>query len=294
MRSTRNPIVSVASLALFSAAMLAVSCGFARAQTVELVYHDIHPANGGSTQDTFYALLPSNCGLPTMHPDFPPVVTRSAPTEGTVGVVEGIDIEYFLVGPGDVVCPAVVTPDTLIPIEIGHLSKGTTMVMQRFTLVDEDGDPIGSPLQQSWVHFATVGDTPNPAISGTWFDPSAPGVGVSLSLAPDPGHEEPTAVLFLATLTDEGEPLWLTGSGKFVDATLEVALTRSSDDDRDGTVETAPAGTATFEYLGCDSAQLSIDGVEVRFPADDDALRQLTHTFGLPGCRPPTTRAFGS
>lgn len=280
-----------ASNVLF-ATMLAATCGAAHAQLADIPYHDIHPANGGSTADTFYALFPVNCGIPMLHPDRPPVVTRTPPGDGVTGAVEQVFIEYFVVDPGDVVCPAVMLPDTLIPIEIGHLLEGETSIMQTFTLVDTAGEPSGHPVGVSWLHWALVRDTPNPAVSGTWFDPTAPGVGVSLSLAPDPGQDKPTAVLFLATLSPEGEPLWLTGSGKFEDATLQVALTRSSAGAQGDAIDTTPAGTATFEYLGCDEARLSVQGIDVLFPTGDATLQQLTHTFGLPSCQPPTTRAF--
>src|SRR5690606_11885453 len=127
-----------------------------------------------------------------------------------------------------------------------------------------------------------------PAASGTWFDPTAPGTGVSLSLSPDADHA-PTAVVFLATVSPAGEALWLSGAGKFADAVLDVALTRTSASGN-APVTTTPAGRLRFEYLGCGEATLSVDGVDVRFPDDDADLLQLTQTVGLPSCSPPTSR----
>ncbi|MBB5208162.1 hypothetical protein [Chiayiivirga flava] len=241
----------------------------------------LHPAVPASTADMFYALFATNCGKPRLDPANPPVVTRGAPAEGSQGVVETITVAYSLLPPESDVCPAVLQPDALTAIELGHLQRGTTLVLQTFDLVGED--------DLAYVDWAVVGHTPDPAVSGTWFDPDAPGTGVSLSLAPDAGHAEPTAVLFLATLSPDGAPLWLTGAGKFEDAVLTVPLTRSSAAGS-APVQTTAAGTARFEYLGCGDAVLSVDGVEVRFPDGDAALRQLTTTFGLDDCKPPTTR----
>lgn len=254
----------------------------------------VHPANGGSTADTFYALFANRCGSPTLDPRQVPQITRGPSDEdsGNAGFVEEIDIHYFLVAPDGDVCPAVVLPDTLTPVSLGHLQEGVTAISHTFSIRDADGEAYRD-VALTVLDSVVVGDTPNAAVSGTWFDPTTPGVGVSLSLAPDAGHNEPTAVLFLATLSREGESLWLTGSGKFVDATLQVALTRSSAGAQ-GDIDTAPAGTATFDYLGCGETRLAVEGVDVRFPVAEATLRQLTHTFGLPPCEPPTTRPFGA
>lgn len=283
----RSSCIAALALPMFGISVAAVASEFPLDPLV-------HPANGGSAADTFHALFASNCGTPTLDPRQGPQITRGPSDEGSgnTGFVEEIDIHYFLVAPDGDVCPAVVLPDTLTPVSLGHLQEGVTAISHTFSIRDADGEAYRD-VALTVLDSVVVGDTPNAAVSGTWFDPTTPGVGVSLSLAPDAGHDEPTAVLFLATLSPEGESLWLTGSGKFVDATLQVALTRSSADTQGAAIDTTPAGTATFDYLGCGDARLAVDGVEVRFPADESMLRQLTHTFGLPPCEPPTTHPFG-
>lgn len=245
----------------------------------------LHPADGGSIVDTFYSVFRTHCGLPRLHPLRAPDVRREPP-DSTTGTVEEITVTYYVTAP-ETICPAVLPIEVRTPIEIGRLKKGTSAVVQVYVTLDDDGNPVVPPVTSTYIAWAEVRNTPNLAASGTWFDPSAPGTGVSLSLA-DSGGSEPTAVLFLATLDDAGAPLWLTGAGTFEDAVLTVPLTRSAPT-ADG-IGTEPAGTATFAYLGCGAARLTVDGVEVRFPDAAGAdLQQLTTTAGLPSCAPKGT-----
>lgn len=249
----------------------------------------LHPADGGSVVDTFYGVFRTHCGLPALHPLRAPEVER-APPDTTSGTVEEITVTYYVTEP-DEVCPAVPPIEQRFPVEIGRLLKGTTAVIQTYVTLDDDGNPLATPAESTYLAWANVGDTPSLAVSGTWFDPGAAGTGVSLSLA-DTGGSEPTAVLFLATLDDAGTPLWLTGAGAFEDAVLTVPLTRSTTTP-DG-IGTEPAGTATFAYLGCGEARLTVDGVDVRFPDSTGAdLQQLTTTAGLDTCEPKGTPLLG-
>jgi hypothetical protein len=133
------------------------------------------------------------------------------------------------------------------------------------------------------VDSIVIGDTPNPAASGTWYDNSTPGTGITLNLLPkDSSDTAGTAVLFLATFDPDGTPQWLSGVGSFSDARLTVPLRRAG-----VSGDSPPDATAVFDYLGCGQATLSVSGMALGFPIGTVTLTQLTLTAGLPGCAPP-------
>lgn len=263
-------------------ALLALQPILVSAQTHDPVPPRLHPYNGGSVADTFHALFYEVCGHPVPDSRRPPEIVRRPP-QSTANTVEEITITHF-VEPS--ICPGVPLPGFLIStFEIGHLQKGTTAVFHRLVPLDANGQPAETPIETR-VELVYVGDTPNIAVSGTWFDPATAGTGVSLSLSGDAAGIM-TGVLFLATLDAAGAPLWLTGAGQFEDAVLTVPLTRSGLAG-DGSIASESVGHATFEYLGCGTARLSVDGVEVRFPdSEGSPLQQLTGTTGVPSCLPP-------
>lgn len=257
------------------------------AQSIEIFPPFVYPPNGGSTVDTFYAMFPTRCGLPSLDPSRAPEVVRRQPT-GSVDAVDEIEVTFFVL-PGDAACVDNQTRPELIPIELGPMQEGLTTVF--LTLKQLGASPGGTtyPIGDTFHSSIDIGDSPNLSLSGTWFSPEAAGTGVSISLSePSIAGSEPTAVLFLATLTPEGEPVWYTGAGTFVDSVLQVPLTRSSAPGVGGAITSPVVGTATFEYAGCGAAHLSVDGIGLRFPGSEGAdLQQLTGTAGVLSCHPP-------
>ena len=242
------------------------------AQSPDSIEDFIFPRDGASLVDEIYVMYGDNCGRP--HPDSrAPVVTH-----GTDEIV----VEIFLVEPESNVCPAVILPDTILAVPLGKLGKGTHSVKRRLMLRARDAQAY-RPIDES-IDAITVGDTPNPAASGTWYDSATPGTGITINLMPKASDEAPgTAVLFLATFEPGGAPTWLSGVGTFSDARLTVPLRRA------GTPGSAPPdATATFQYLGCGRARLSVSGMSLGFPIGTVNLMQLTLTSGLSGCTPPT------
>jgi hypothetical protein len=258
---------------LFAALCLSVAAVPLFAQSPDSIEDFVFPRDGASLVDEIYVLYGDNCGRP--HPDTrAPLVTHG---------VDEIVVEIYLVEPESLICPAVVLPDTILAVPLGKLGKGTHSVKRRLMLRARDAQAY-RPLDES-IDTIVVGDTPNPAASGTWYDSATPGTGITINLLPKPSDDAAgTAVLFLATFDQGGAPLWLSGVGTFSDARLTLPLRRA------GTPGSAPPdATAVFQYLGCSRARLSVTGMALGFPIGTVDLKQLTLTAGLSGCTPPAT-----
>jgi hypothetical protein len=254
-----------------------ISTGLAQAQQIPDFLRDfVFPRNGASPADEIHVLYADNCGRP--HPD-----ERRAATVTRSGFQVVVDI--YLAQPESPFCLAIASPDTLYPVSIGTLAKGLYSVTRRLHVRPADMDEY-SLLSES-IDSILIDDTPNPAISGTWFNPDASGTGIVLSLVanPDPNTRSDAGLLFIATQTLSGEPEWLSGIASFDSGVLTVPMRRA------GTPGSAAAdATAVFTYLGCGEATLSATAEDLVFPQGEETLMQLSKTDGLAGCNPPTER----
>ena len=242
-------------------ALLALAAGGgARAYTY------VFPRDGLSSADEAFVLFVDSCGDPHLDPSHPPSVRRDGSTIGVdIYVVPSLEV-CFSAGP----------PPILLPIALGRFPRGGYTVRTREIVSNENEFRV---LHLDWQELR-VRDTPNRAVSGTWFDAEHPGAGVVVNLVDTPGEPEPRAFVVVATLDADGRPAWYTGVGSFADARLDVALTLGGD--------AAPSRRGTFTYDGCGRARFQVDDPTLRFPIGDAPLRQLTAIPGLLPCEPPT------
>ncbi len=244
-------------------------------EPVEIVEAFLYPSGDLSARDEVFAVYGDNCGR--AHPD--PERAAEVRRDG-----DRIEIDFFLVEPVEEVCPAALLPDQLVPVSLGTLPKGSYAVERRLHL-RPDRDAPYVLAARSWLGL-TVGDVPHAAASGIWFSPDAPGNGLVLNLlASADGVGEGLAAVFIATRGADGAPEWLSGVGRFVDATLQVEVRRSNTPP-----QAAPDGVLAFRYLGCAQATLQLDGALLQFPAGMTNLQQMTRTKGVDHCGPPRER----
>ncbi len=245
------------------------------AEPIEIIEDFLYPVGDLSARDEVFAVYGDNCGRAHPDPERPAEVRR----DGAQVVVD-----FYLVEPSEEVCPAALLPDELVPVSLGTLPKGPYVVERRLH-VRPDRDAPHTLAARSFLGL-TVGDVPHAAASGIWFSPDSPGSGLVLNLLPSPtGAAEGVAVVFVASHRADGTPEWLSGIGRFIDATLQVDVRLSS------TAPDAPAdGQLSFRYLGCGQATLQLDGATVAFPSGTETLRQMTRTKGVDDCTPPRLR----
>jgi hypothetical protein len=253
-----------------AAILLSLLAPLALAQLTESPDHldkFLYPQNGLSSADEAFVMYADNCGRP--HPDARRRATVSREQDAWV-------VDIYLVMEESEVCFAALMPDNLFSISLGNLPKGYQPVRRRLHLRQADGSYL--LVYTSSASF-NVGDTPNPSVSGAWYDPSASGTGLFINLLPVmQGDFEPQVVVYLAVVDPAGAPVWFTGVGKFVDAKLFVNLRQGGSN---------PAmRTLTFDYKGCGRGQMGY----VDTPAWSAALSQLTTVNGLASCRPPQYR----
>lgn len=256
-------------------------CGSAAAgsEGPDFLDNFVWPGNGAAAADELFVLYADNCGRP--HPDRnrPPEVRRTD---------AGVEVDIFVTPPILELCLAVVQPDTLVAYPIGRLPEGSHAITRRVLVSPERDSPQGRLLRESTVGI-DIGDVPNAAVSGSWYDPRNSGSGMFLNLIADPsGAISGDALLYVLTRRSTGEPAWLGGVAAFEDGILTVPLQPP------GAAADAPAvATAEFVYTGCGSGRLQIAGdVSLQFPLGDAELAQLTSTAGVPGCVPPTVRPY--
>ncbi len=250
----------------------------AQAPAPDFLRDFVYPRDGASPLDDIYVLYADSCGRP--HPD----PTRAA----DIQIVDGlVNVDIFLVEPELPVCIAVFLPDRLVATPIGRLARGTYDVRRRLHVREFGGS--GHRLVLESFDSITVGHAPNPAVSGTWFDPLAPGAGVVVNRLPTATDEDADAdaptILFLATRLANGQAEWLSGLGSFVDGVLSVPLRRSTN-----AANGSADATAVFRYLGCSQSTLEVSGLDLEFPRGNATLQQLSGTAGVAGCRPPSVR----
>jgi hypothetical protein len=157
-------------------------------------------------------------------------------------------------------------------IPVGRLPKGSHQIERR---VFQPADPGAErPIISQLLNTVRVGDTPHPSVSGTWFDPGAPGSGFVLTLIPDANQPEPQAMLFSAALDSASQPFWQLGLGRFSDASLNVVGSLGGN--------AADPRQLRFSYLGCGRANV----VDLAFPTFFTELQQLTSVAGVEACQP--------
>jgi hypothetical protein len=230
----------------------------------------VFPRNGLSSADEAYVLYTEACGLPDRDATRAPEIRR----EGQI-----IRVDLYRVRPQQPdICFSAGPPPTLHPIALGRLPEGFFSVEMREHVRDHDATVY--TLLDSNYEGLEVAETPNPAISGGWYDPTRSGTGVFINLVPSPGQFEPLALLVLSTLDAAGTPVWYSGAGTFSNATLDIALTRGGD--------AATTARAIFRYEGCGQATFRVDGPPLRFPVGETPVTQLTRTLDVAGCSPST------
>jgi hypothetical protein len=235
----------------------------------------VFPRNGLSAVDEAFVLYTDSCGQPDTDPMRAPEIHRD---------LSQITVDIYLAEPeSPVVCIATFAPPVLKRVSLGRLTKGFYSVRMR-EYVRPFASTVYTLRDESFEGFE-VRNTPNPDISGTWYDPTAAGTGLVINLVPSPGLLDPRAFVILATVNAAGQPVWYSGVGVFVDARLEVSLTLGG--------ATAPAGVGVFEYDGCGRAHFRVDNLALRFPAGRASLQQLTQTVGVSACTPPLFEPAG-
>jgi hypothetical protein len=250
--------------------VLAGACATATAQAPDGVENFLFPANGLSSADAAHVLYGEKCGSPRTDPQQAPQVIRDG---------NRITVDIFLVRPVDEVCTAVVLPPTLVPVALGPLAKGTWDVRRRLWVRDPD-DRVHRPLHDA-ASLISVGDVPNPAVSGVWFDAARGGEGLVVTLLPASEGNAPQGLLYFAAKDVAGRAQWFTGVGSFVDGVLTVALSPGGDPGL------APSAQATFRYQGCGRASFRFAPAQPSLSTFEASYRQLTAVQGLPSCVPP-------
>lgn len=262
---------------LGSALLMAGTCASdvgAQAQAPDFLEHFVYPRNGAAASDEIFVLYADNCGRP--HPE--------ARATGVVRNGERIEVDLYLQEPEFPICPAVFLPDELHRVSIGRLPRGNYTVVRRLH-VRAFGSSTYRILLESHDAIA-IGDAPNPAASGTWYDQQAPGLGMVLNLLPAASSaERGDALMFLATRRTTGESVWMSGMGHFIDGVLSVPLRRA-----ETPTNVAADATATFTYAGCGAGTLRVSDATLQFPLGTAAVRQLTKSEGLADCHPPALR----
>lgn len=246
----------------------------AQASAPDYLEHFVYPRNGAAASDEIFVLYADNCGRP--HPE--------ARATDVVRNGDRIEVDLYLQEPESPICPAVFLPDELHRVSLGRLPRGNYQVVRRLHVRAFGGSQYRLELES---HDAiSIGDAPNPAASGTWYDLQAPGLGMVLNLLPAAsGAERGDALIFLATRRTTGESVWMSGMGHFVDGVLSVPLRRA-----ETPTGVAADATATFTYLGCGAGTLRVSDTSLQFPLGTAALQQLTKSDGLLDCRPPALR----
>jgi hypothetical protein len=253
-----------------AALLLSLLAPLALAQLTEPPDHldnFLYPQNGLSSTDEAFVMYADNCGRP--HPDTRRPATVSREQDGWV-------VDIYLVMDEAEICFAALAPDSLFSISLGNLSKGFQPVRRRLHLRQADGS---YQLVYTSSSSFNVGDTPNPSMSGAWYDPSASGTGLFINMLPVmQGDFEPQVVVYLAVLDPAGDPTWFAGVGKFVDSRLSVNLREGGNN--------PTTRTLIFDYEGCGRGHIRY----LDLPGWSANLSQLTTVNGLASCRPPQYR----
>lgn len=266
---TRVSLRSIVSRTAVALALLGAGAA-ANAQAPDGVEEFLFPTNGLSSADVAYVLYGEKCGSPRTDPSQAPQVLR----EGT-----RITVDIYLVRPVDEVCTAVVLPPSLVPVSLGNLARGTWEVRRRLWVRDPE-DRAHRPLGES-TSLLTVGDAPNPAVSGVWFDAARGGEGLVVSLLPAADGSPAQALLYFAGKDVAGRAQWFTGVGTFVDGVLTVSLSPGGDPGL------APTAQATFRYQGCGRATFRFAPAQPSLGTFETSYQQLTAVKGVPSCTPP-------
>jgi hypothetical protein len=271
------PLRESALLGLALAASLGLARNAAAGETPpDYLDSFVYPGNGAAAADEVFVLYADNCGRP--HPD------ANRPAEVRHRTLN-VEVDIYLVEPEAPVCLAVAMPDTLVPYSIGRLPKGFHEITRRLHVREHGG--TGYRLVRESKSSIDIGDVPNPAVSGSWYDPQSSGSGMFLNLIPgEDGSVTGQALLYVLTRRTTGEAAWLGGVDGFENGVLSVALQAP------GAAAGAPAAAnALFTYTGCGTGRLEVSGdVSLQFPLGNAQVMQLTSTAGLPGCRPPRVR----
>jgi hypothetical protein len=232
----------------------------------------IYPRNALSSADPVFVLYGDNCGRPHIDPTRAATVTEIAHQPALEASARVVDI--YLVWNPEEICLAVVMPDVLVPIALGSLGKGLHRIERRLHVREKR--ETTHRLVESHLGVLGVGDVPHQSLSGAWFDPSAPGTGVFISLV-DVAEGSPGAIVHITGLDVAGKPVWQVGMGQFENARLRVDLQTG------GTSDSAGRRTLELTYQGCGRAQMRF----MDAPIAVKQLTQLTSTYGVESCMPP-------
>ncbi|MCG6117275.1 MAG: hypothetical protein MEQ07_03650 [Aquimonas sp.] len=252
--------------AMATLALLAVSPMAIASTSPDGLRDFLHPDSQLSARDEAWVLYAHRCGIPLPDPLRAPEVT----VEET-----RIVVDLFLFEPTIQNCfEAENLPPVYYHASIGKQAMGAYTVERRLWLRSEGSDE--RRLAHSDLAEITVGDTPAISLSGSWFNPEAPGSGTFISLLPKPPEDaKPRAVLYLAEVEPSGSPVWYTGVGEFEDGLLTLDLIAGGSG--------RGSMRLSFAYLRCGEGAL----FNPAFPTFFTPLVQLTAVAGVPACAPP-------
>lgn len=249
--------------------LMFVAAAHAQNEPPDRIDAPLFPASGTAVgeNDVVYVYYAQQiCGMPALEVQTP---AREFDENG----VRVVELVVDLVGP--ICLPLqILPPPTFHLYPLAPLGKGRHTIERRIFQRSSTGD-----LQFLHSSYASVvvGDTPNPALSGAWFDANNPGTGLFVSLLPQTDgapNQEPLVVVYWAAEDENRQPTWYVGTGRFVDGQLDIELTKGG---------AQPAvQPMRFSYRGCGKAHW----VDPRFPTFFTELTQLAEVSGVETCHP--------
>jgi len=152
--------------------------------------------------------------------------------------------------------------------------------------LDDENQSTSLPVSPTIIHRAVAfeGDFPiMPLHTGTWYDPTNPGVGFNVEVTNNATTEEgPLVVVYWYNFND-GWPMWLTGTSNFEYGATSVSVNllgvTSFHEDADfqsppDLNELLPVGTMTIDFEDCTHGSFSYDLFE--FGSGDIDVTRLT------------------
>jgi hypothetical protein len=228
----------------------------------------VFPRNGLSAQDEAYALFTETCS------EEPADLVREPDVQRTD---TGFVVNFYRMRPAqEHFCFTPAPPPSLYPVLLGRLPKGEVVVEMRDHVRNHNSDVY--TLIATHREKLKVGNTPNPAVSGSWYDPASSGTGLFISLMPTRRQPDPRAMMVLNTVDQDGNAVWYSGVGTFADGTLTVSMTRGG--------QTTPSATGVFQYDGCGRGAFELLGQFPRFPVGKTPVLQIARTLDAGGCEP--------
>lgn len=120
-----------------------------------------------------------------------------------------------------------------------------------------------------------------PALSGSWFDPDAPGHGLNIEV-----FDNGRMIAYWYAYDDRGENVWLVADGTYDGETAALAVSSAEGqffppDYDPGSHALTPWGTLSFAFDSCTSATLSWSPTQAGFSPGETQLSRLSPPNGL-------------